>query len=393
MHGLPLQLTIFLMACVFCSTSVAQEIKINGFVAQGVIKAEDSNYVEDDGGLSLKLTEVGLNSSYRFNSKFRVAGQLVYLDGGNRYQQGARVDYLFLESQFYDSDQWSIKAQLGRNKNYHWLYSATRDVPHTRPSIILPQSLYIDVFRDVALGVDGIALIGQGNNNLGEWDINLSYGKSPISAEQKVNLLGHGAKGKLKHDFEKQFSVYWRPNLNGLQFGVSLLDADFSYFQGENDTLVDGQETSQRITFNTLYQESNYELAFEVMRERVIIQDVLSSNFYSDTFGEGGFIQWRYFSSNKFTWMARLDVYDRDIEDRNGNLLNATSQGTVPSYFGYADQATLGLSWNYSKSFQIQTEFHRVKGAARLAPIFTPNTLVNNSEYWNIWAVQAMYWF
>ena len=107
----------------------AGSLKINGFVAQGVIQAKDSNFVNDDGDVSLKLTEMGVNGSYRIDSKLRVAGQVVYLEGGNRYPDGFQLDYLFLEWQIFNGQNWQVKTQIGRNKNYHWLYSATRDVP------------------------------------------------------------------------------------------------------------------------------------------------------------------------------------------------------------------------------------------------------------------------
>jgi hypothetical protein len=371
----------------------ADSLNLNGFVAQGVIQASDSNFVTDDGGISLKLTEIGVNSSYRINSAFRVAAQAVYLDGGNRYPDGLRVDYLFLEWQLVNNSNWHIKTQLGRNKNYHWLYSSTRDVPHTRPSIILPQSLYFDTFRDVALGVDGVALIAQTNNNFGEWDVNFSYGNSRISKEQTQNLLGTAAGGKLNHDSDKQFSLYWRPKLTNFQFGFSLLDADFNYKRGENDTLLDGEETSQRFMLNLLYQGQNWEIASEVMRERVIAEDLLFPGFHSDVTAEGGYLQARYFLNNKVTMLARLDIYDRDRRDRDGKSVESLSQGLVPGYFGLMDQATAGVTWKFSKNIQIQAEYHKVKGTGRLAPVFTPNTQLNDSKYWDMWAVQLMYWF
>jgi len=34
-----------------------------------------------------------------------------------------------------------------------------------------------------------------------------------------------------------------------------------------------------------------------------------------------------------------------------------------------------------------------MRGAARLTPIVLPNTQLNNSEHWQMWAVQLMYWF
>jgi hypothetical protein len=371
----------------------AASLKINGFVAQGIIQANDSNFVTDDGDVSLKLTELGVNSTYRISPSFRVAGQAVYLEGGNRYQYGFRVDYLFLEWQLLNHSNWHLKTQVGRNKNYHWLYSSTRDVPHTRPSIILPQSLYFDAFRDVALGVDGLVLIAQTHNKLGEWDINLSYGNSRISEEQTKNLLGSNASGKLKHDFDTQFSLYWRPKLTNFQFGFSLLDADFSYKRGDNDTLFSGDETSQRIMFNILYQGQNWEIASEVMRERVIAENVLFPGFYSDVTAEGGYLQARYFLSNQLTMLARLDIYDRDRQDRGGQNVETLSQGLVPSYFGLMDQATAGVTWKFAENIQIQAEYHRVKGTGRLAPIFTPDTALNADKYWDMWAVQLMYWF
>jgi hypothetical protein len=57
-----------------------------------------------------------------------------------------------------------------------------------------------------------------------------------------------------------QFSVYWRPKLTKFQFSFSLLDADFSYQRGDNDTLFTGDGTSQRIMFNLLYQGQYWDL-------------------------------------------------------------------------------------------------------------------------------------
>lgn len=371
----------------------AGDVKFNGFVAQGLIQAMGSNFVEDDGEISVKLTEIGLNTSYRINSDFRVAGQAVYLNGGNRYPEGIRLDYLFLEWQLINSQNWQIKSYLGRNKNYHWLYSSTRDVPHTRPSIVLPQSLYFDAFRDVALGVDGLAVVSQTYNDLGEWDINLSFGSSIISEEQKQNLLGHLATGKLKHDSDKQLSLYFRPKASRYQFGVGLLDADFSYQPGESDRFFAGRQVSQRIMFNLLYQGQKWEIASEIIRERVIVHDVIFPGFSSDATAEGGYVQARNFFSKEVTLLARLDIYDRDRKYRNGSDLEASSQGLIPGYFGFMDQATAGVTWKLAKNLQLQAELHRVKGTARLAPIFAPDIVRNDNKYWNMWAVQLMYWF
>ena len=86
----------------------SEHLKVHGFLAQGVIQAADSNFVNDDRDVSLELTEVGINASYRLNSSLRVAGQGVYVNGGNRYPEGASIDYLFLDWQVVNNCDWNI---------------------------------------------------------------------------------------------------------------------------------------------------------------------------------------------------------------------------------------------------------------------------------------------
>ena len=145
--------------------------QVNGFAAQGMAQTNHSSYINETNKLSFRVTEIGLNSRVKINDSWSLAGQIVYLDVGNRYAKGGRVDYAFVdwEPNLFDDANWSFKAQVGRVKNNHWLYSSTRDVPHTRLSTILPQSVYFDGFRDVALGSDGVALQIVYLSTLGTW--------------------------------------------------------------------------------------------------------------------------------------------------------------------------------------------------------------------------------
>ena len=387
------KIIVYLSVCLFGFVTHANDLKLHGFVAQGLIQSNESNFVNDDGDISTRLTEVGINASYRIHPKLRVAGQGIYLNGGNRYPEGARIDYLFLDWQLLNIPNWQVDMHIGRYKNYHWMYSATRDVPHTRPSIILPQSIYFDVFRDVALGSDGLAILASTNNEVGEWEINWSYGRSDISAEQTQNLLSDGASGDLEQDFAHQFTLTWKPITSLYQVGLSLLDSKFSYRQGQGDDYFDGVATSQRLMLNFIYFGEFWELSSEILKERVVFQDVVFPSFYSDSTAEGGYLQFRYFINPRVNALLRLDLFDRDRRDRSGREIEFMSNGNVPGYFGYMDQATLGIDWKVSEKVQLQVEYHRVKGTGRLAPVLSPNVQLNTGKYWDIWAVQLMYWF
>ena len=384
---------LLIMALAFSSFGRGAGANWHGFVSQGIIQGQDSNFVNNDGSTSLQLTEVGLNASIPLTSNLRVAGQLVYLGGGNRYPEGGRLDYLFIDWQLVSSASWQVDLHFGRYKNYHWLYSATRDVPHTRPSIVLPQSIYFDSFRDVAVGSDGLALLASTNNASGEWDMNWSYGKSEVSRKQMHNLFSDVAKGQLEQDFVQQFSLFWRPKMDNSQWGISLLDSDFIYTAGSDDLLANGLVTTQRLMLSFRYESEHWDLATELMRERVIFNNIVFSGFSNDEVGEGGYVQSRYFINATTTALFRIDLMDTNNKDRNGFQLETRELGRLPSYFAYQDQVTLGLSWNFAQNWRVQTEFHRVKGTGRLAPVLIPDSQRNQDKYWNIWALHVMYWF
>ena len=201
----------------------AEPFKIHGFVAQGVIDVDGSNFVNNDGEISLELTEIGLNTSYKFADDFRFAAQAVYLNGGNRYNEGLRVDYFLMDWNAYSSEKWQANLFVGRIKNTHWLHSSTRDIPFARPSIILPQVVYFDGFRDIAVGGDGAALkLTYNNDKYGEFDFNFSRSKSSINSRDAEVILSKLAQGNIEHNLDSQAIVYWRPVFSQRKFGLTL---------------------------------------------------------------------------------------------------------------------------------------------------------------------------
>ena len=73
------------------------QVQWHGFVSQGLIQAPQTNFVNLDDTISSELTDLGVNMSWALTDKLRLAGQVVYLDGGQRYVKGTRLDYLFID--------------------------------------------------------------------------------------------------------------------------------------------------------------------------------------------------------------------------------------------------------------------------------------------------------
>ena len=384
---------MLMSALIMSSSALAEELSIKGFVAQGITQSSDSNFINDDGDVSLELTEIGLNTSYRLTPSLRLAGQVVYLNGANRYPEGPRLDYLFLDWNAVNSLDWQANIKLGRIKNYHWAYSATRDVPHTRPTIFLPQSIYFDVFRDVALASDGASFSVQTSGDSGVWELNWSYGKSSISEEQTKNLLNEFATGDLKQKYDHQMSMRWQLSEAPFELGFSLLDSQFDYHSGINDPFTDGGASTKRLMLYMRYDAENWNLVSELLRERVVFENLLFPGFVNNATAEGGYVQGQYRLSEDISLVARLDVFDRDRKDRRGRAIEELTAGIVPGYFSYQDTATLGIQWDIDTQWRLQAEYHRVKGTGRLAPVLSPNIQINKQKYWDVWAMQLMYWF
>jgi hypothetical protein len=374
-----------------------QHFKIHGFISQGIIDVNGSDFVNDSGDLSAELTEIGLNATYQLTDTLRVAGQVVYLDGGNRYAKGARIDYALLDWTAFTNDQWQANIYLGRFKNNHWLYSSSRDVPFARPSIILPQSVYFDGFRDIAVGSDGVASkISYSFADYGDLDWQISYGFSPISKKQTSNLLSEFAKGSAKQDYDAQTSLYWHPEFSAWRFGLSLLDAEFTYQQGmpsPENIFFDSDFTFQFYTFNALYEGESWEFSAEVYQQRFVIDGFYSTTFKLDDIGQGFYFQSRYKVSQRLTLLARYEDFYLDKDDKNGKQQEQNSNGAIPYYFGFHRDTTVGLNFDATSNMALRAEYHWIKGTGRLSPVVLPNTQLNNSETWQMWAVQLMYWF
>ena len=371
-----------------------EPLQVHGFIAQGIINADDSNYINDDESVSFELTEVGLNASYQLSDDFRIAGQGVYLNGGNRYHPGPRLDYLLLEWDAFHTEAWQANFYFGRVKNNHWLHSSTRDIPFARPSIIIPQVVYFDGFRDIAVGGDGAAVrLRYSDDTIGEIDINFSRGESAISEEQTDVVIGKFALGDIDHDLDTQASIYWRPPYSQWRFGISALDATFTYEQAEIDNFFDSEFVFKFYTANALYEGEYWQFSVELFQERFATDGFYFPGFNRDETGQGFYVQTRYQLDNNLSFTARHERFYNNKDDKNGTKLEQSTGGLVPAYFGYHNDTMLGLSYDLSSNVRVSAEHHWMQGGARLSPITQPDPVANNSEYWQVWAVQLMYWF
>lgn len=161
--------------------------QIHGFASQAFILSTDNNFFggsKDNGTFDFR--ELGINASWRILPRLQVAAQGVARWAGENDEGSPRLDYGLVDYAFVSNAKNTWGLRLGRVINPIGFYNDTRDVAFTRPSIFLPQSIYFDRTRDVALSADGGQVYGEQRTSIGD------LSSSSISQNQG---LVHGKSG------------------------------------------------------------------------------------------------------------------------------------------------------------------------------------------------------
>jgi hypothetical protein len=127
-------------------------------------------YIFTDGGFSVfgskddpfNYREITLGGRYKPLDCCSVTFQGEYRDAGESDNLGVRLGQAFADGHWTLGKDTILGANFGRIEVPFALYNATRDRVDTRPSIFLPQSIYIEGtnFRDYVLTGDGAMAYG-----------------------------------------------------------------------------------------------------------------------------------------------------------------------------------------------------------------------------------------
>ncbi|HNI72525.1 MAG TPA: hypothetical protein PLX65_03220, partial [Accumulibacter sp.] len=125
------------------------DVQLHGFLMQSLVSTSDNNFLgKTDDRLGTDFREFGINSSWRLTSELQLsAGMLSHRAGGTDHGH-LRLDYGLADWTTHSSESGRAGIRLGRVKAAYGLYNTTRDVPFTRPGIILPQSIYFERTRN-----------------------------------------------------------------------------------------------------------------------------------------------------------------------------------------------------------------------------------------------------
>jgi hypothetical protein len=370
-------------------------LQVHGFLSQGYIKTTDTkNDVFGDsssGKGSFDFREIGVNASHRPMTNLQFSMQLLSRQTGEASKGGIRIDYGFLDYTAIASESKELGVRLGRTKNPFGFYNETRDVPFTRPSILLPQSIYFDRARNLAMASDGVQFYGESRNDWG--DITAQFGVVFPQVDDKSTeaaILQKSQPGKLTPKLSYIGRIIYERDGGRLRIGVSGAQVNVGYDPAEkNDNLGAGSIGFLPLIFSLQYNAEHWSFTSEYALRHFEMRDFVTRPDLNFT-GESFYFQGIYRFNSAWEGVLRYDVFYADRKDRDGDEFHAVTK--LPDHSRFAKDLTVGLRWNITPSIMLRAEYHRINGTGWLSTLDNPNPAFTD-QHWNLFAAQASYRF
>lgn len=387
----------------FRTKELPGDMQIHGFASQAYISTSDNDvFGNSDKGGSFGLTEAGLNASVRPLPRLQVSAQVLSRRAGEGNTGMPRLDYGFLDYRLYSREVNQFGIRVGRLKNPFGFYNDTRDVAFTRPSILLPQSIYFDRTRNLGLSADSVQFYGDSAHS--SWgSVSMQFGITlPIvnDKDTEKSVLSPGMNGNLTREVSYIGRGIFETNDKRIRLAVSGVWLNTDYNPSVSDMVAGAAVAPGSLQFSPIYFSAQYNaerwsLTSEYALRHFVYKDFKNKALDSiDFFGESFYFQGEYRFTPKWEGIVRYDVLFTDKSDKDGSRWVALnpSRRTGLEHSRYAKDITVGLRWNITPEFMLRAEYHHVNGTGWLAPMDNPNPF-DTEKVWDLYAIQASYRF
>jgi hypothetical protein len=369
-----------------------------GFVSASYIDVNANNYYGYNSGDSGPLFEAGLRGFWYINPNWSVSGLVIAQESGDWFESGLDVDYLSLNYKVPTNEDWEVGFKLGRFKISNGIYGETRDVPFTRPSIVLPLSVYPHILKEQSLRADGIRLdLDYFTLNGQQYKFAASIGKEAFDESFSRRFFGQDQGGTFESEWNSSLHFSARPNANwylGLEYRrlkMHLKDSiDLAPSASPVSLPFDFTIDTDQYIASLQYAQQRYELTSEFTMRRggtyaegkndaaKPLAPIFDGSIDMNAF----YLQGIFIVNQQWNLLARYDnshFIDDDIETNLRDL----------------EDFALGVTWNFHRNFQLKLEHHWFVGTSMLPPVRDLNpTRSNNPErYWRLFAMQLSYRF
>ncbi len=379
-----------LLVLVFLSTSAqAMDWQVHGFASQGYLNSNGNSFYGNSREGTWLLREAGVNLSWRPEPRLSFAVQGLLRQAGEHDAPPLTLDYAFLGLTLTSSLDHQGELLLGRVKLPLGFYNETRDVAVTRPSILLPQSIYFDRTRDLALSADGLMWLSDYQGGAGRWQVKFGLLRPRIKdREVEFALFNQDLPGELEPGALWIGKIQYESDMGGWRAALSTLRADGRY--PGSSTLAAGRVQFLPMVVSLALERERLGLTGEFALRPVRYRGFAASPFEGrDVTGESYYIQGTWRIGRRLKILGRYDHLMVDRSDADGRRY--AQETGEPAHRRYARDWTVGLSLDWSNNWRLQVERHWIDGTAWL----TSRDLAQSDlmRRWRLWALMLAYRF
>ncbi|MDQ7728554.1 hypothetical protein [Halomonas sp. SpR8] len=362
-------------------------LQVHGFLSQALVITDDNNFFgsssEDEG--SFEFTEVGLNASLRPHQDVLLAAQVLSRRaGGDSSDAQPKLDYGLIDYQMLSDQKRTFGIQLGRIKNPFGFYNQTRDVAFTRPSILLPQSIYFDRTRSLALTGDGVTLYLEERLDSGVVRGQVGLGEPQAGDDLNQTLQLHRIQGSFDPQQSAIAQVRYEHDAGRIVAALSHANVR-SKINSRYPDVGDGDFYFRPWIFSLQYNQELWSVTAEYALRRSGLKNFNQPPLNFDTTGESWYLQYTRRFYDDWQWLVRYDSLTSNRSDPSGKNFEANGRG--PAHSQFADDLTFGLQWTPHPQVMIAGEYHHVDGTAWLPSQDNSNSS-ETSKHWNMWLFQ-----
>jgi hypothetical protein len=264
-------------------------------------------------------------------------------------------------------------------------------MPFTRPSILLPQSVYFDRNRQFALSGDGGQLYGEHRTLFGDFILQFNVFHSRVGDPGLKDAVAGDSPGELQGETSWAGRLIYEKDAGRLRFALSgaQIGAEFNPMAPNHNKNV-GNFEFKPIVLSAQYNAERWSFTSEYALRGVDLSGFGPSIPDTNFTGESYYVQGTYKFYPHLEGILRYDVLYRDKNDRNGRKIEDVTGGTTSAHSQFAKDWTIGVSWEPTSSFMLRAEYHLVDGTAWLSNIENPS---GSKQHWDLFAILAAYRF
>jgi hypothetical protein len=361
-----------------------ESVQMHGFASLGYFNTMDNNFFGDtkQGSGDIDFWELGINGSWHPLPNLQLSMQVVSRKAGETDDGGLRIDYGFLDYSFVSDVDKLLGVRLGRVVYPFGLYGDTRDMPFTRPSILLPQSIYFDKTRQLSLSGDGGQLYGESRTQYGDFFVQVVGSQPRVDDSDLKEDITNSFGGELHGDASWGGRLIYEKDGGAIRFAISAYQLNVDIDPQGRIGPIPRKLKFEPLIFSAQYNAERWSLTGEYASRSTQLQPISSFT------GESFYIQGIYRITSQWEAIVRYDVLYWDKDDRDGKDYEAVFG--VPAHSRFAKDWTVGVRWDVTPTFMLRAEYHNVDGTGWLSRLDNPQ---GTKQHWNLFAFLAAYRF